>query len=186
MEVVKLTKEQVSTIYNERMIDDFPPDERKPLAMLFAQIDSGHYDCLGLEDDGHILGYAYFYRVDRIYLFDYLAIEKSVRDKGIGSIFLSKLSEYMTDAEAVIGEVEDFEKASNEKTKAEQLRRYNFYLKNGCHDTGVTVNMYGVDYRTLEAKVSSSHDSNYIRKIYSSIYKTMLPDKLYKDKVKIY
>lgn len=186
MEIIKLSKEQVSKIYKERMVNDFPPLERKPLPILHAHIDSGRYECLGLEDGGQILGYAYFYRVENIYLFDYLAIEESIRDKGIGSIFLGKLNEYLKDAESVIGEVEDFEKAINEVAKAEQLRRYNFYLKNGFHDTEVTVSLYGVNYRILEAKTNIIHDSDYIRKAYSKIYKTMLSKLLFATKVKIY
>ena len=186
MKIIKLTKEQVSTIYKERMVNDFPPLERKPLPILHAHIDSGRYECLGLENDGHILGYAYFYKVDNIYLFDYLAIEASVRDKGIGSIFLGKLNEYLADAESVIGEVEDYEKTTDETTKQTQLKRYNFYLKNGFHDTEVAVSLYGVSYRILEAQTNIIHDSDYIRKAYSKIYKTMLPKLLFATKVKIY
>ena len=84
MNVKILTKQQVEFIYKTSMMFDFPDDERKPLSMILEAMDKGVYECLGLMEEEEILGYAFFYKMDKDYLFDFLAMTRDNRNKGYG------------------------------------------------------------------------------------------------------
>lgn len=72
MKLSSLNKKQIETIYQERMKIDFPPNELKPLSMIYDAIERGIYECLGLMDGTDIVGYAYLIRKGDDYLIDYL------------------------------------------------------------------------------------------------------------------
>ena len=74
MKLSSLNKKQIETIYRERMKIDFPPNELKPLSMIYDAIERGIYECLGLMDGTDIVGYAYLIRKGDDYLIDYLAV----------------------------------------------------------------------------------------------------------------
>lgn len=50
-EIKELTKKQVENIYYARMKKDFPPDELRPLQMIYKVMDEGLYVCYGLIDE---------------------------------------------------------------------------------------------------------------------------------------
>jgi len=43
MRLVKLTDGQVEKVYQERMIEDFPPNELDPLAVIMKAVEQGRY-----------------------------------------------------------------------------------------------------------------------------------------------
>lgn len=195
MKIELLNKEQITTVYNTMMVNDFPPMELKPLRWILEGYDQGKYSCYALVDDGvdlnrdtvedSVLGYAIFVKMDRHYLFDYLAVSSGKRNGGLGSAFLQLLRERFADCDSVIGEVEDPECAESEEERELQTRRLNFYLRNGYVDTGVKVIMFGVDYIVLEMDFGKNHDSETIAELYQAHYREMLPEELFLQKVKI-
>ena len=187
MEIIRLSRQQIDDIYNERLKEDFPMKERRPLRMIHKALDKSEYECFGLGDQGEICGYAFFVKHNQDYLFDYLAIDKTRRDGGLGTIFLKLLKEELSDARSVVGEVEDPDTADTEDERAYRMKRLSFYLKNACRDTGVKADAFGVRYRIIEIILSEAdeHDEDMIREIYANHYRTMLPALVYKSMIKL-
>ena len=96
MQFKPLTQDEIRYVYEHFMMQDFPDDERKPLQMILDAIDDGRYCCYGLFQDDAIAAYALLAFVNgaygREYLLDYLAVRADLRDQGLGSLLLQKLT----------------------------------------------------------------------------------------------
>ena len=93
---------QVEALYQTRLKQDFARNELRPLTSLRRSWEQGAYDSYGLCDGDAILGYAFFVRLGRNRLLDYLAIEAEHRNEGLGSVFLQKLAPCLKDADCVV------------------------------------------------------------------------------------
>ena len=184
MNLKTLTKEQITELYNERMVIDFPPDELKPLVVIIDAIDKGIYEALGLYDGEQIVGYACLVKQSAGHLVDYLAIYPEKRNSGIGSILIKLLAEYMGDEPGTIVEVEDPAYAKSEDDRKLRTRRLNFYLRNGCCDTGVRVRCFGVEFIILILG-NKKMDKYSCWELYSSIYKAVLPKNMYGKNIEL-
>ena len=180
----KLNKTQVENIYNERMIIDFPKDELKPLDILYRAIDKGIYEPLGLFDDTGIIGYTFLVKHDRDYLVDYLAVYPQQRNLGSGGIMVRMLSDYLKDAENLIAEIENPEYAENEDDKILQTRRFDFYKRNGCSDTGLRVRCFGVPFMILRWGKKYTDNVDALWRMYQSFYRIMLPKDMFEKNIK--
>lgn len=180
MELIRLNREQIKTIYYERMVLDFPSNELKPLKMIFESLDEDFYDCFGLLEQD-IIGYVYVKRQGKDYLIDYLAVFKEYRNKGIGGKMIGLLKDYLQDANSIIGEVENPEYAINNTDKEIQNRRLQFYLRNGFRDTNVNVLCFGVQYKLIEIK--TIHNPKEIRNLYRMHYQSMLPKGMFEKNI---
>lgn len=192
MEIKAITDHgQISDIYHNRMKYDFPRDELKPLQSILHAVKNNCYECYGLfgDRDQELLGYAFFVRKKEDsgnhYLLDYYAVDRKHRNEGIGSFFIQQFPEMITDAESLIIEVEDPDKASDDADRKIRNRRLGFYLRNHCILTEIRTRLFGVDYRVLIWQDGRQHDEDEIRKAYTDIYKIMVPELLYRKFVKI-
>lgn len=180
----QLNIEEMKYVYDTYMTEHFPDDELKPFQLIKSVYDQGCYDALGIIYNNKIIGYAYFVKIDNKYLFDYFGITDQYRNLGIGSYMLYKIRTFYKDAECIIGEVEDYNLADPEQ-RTIQERRYNFYLRNGCVDTGLKVLLFDVDYIIIILSSNREIPTDNIKNMYLNIYKHVLPDKLFSKKVKI-
>ena len=180
-----LNKAQVENVYNERMVIDFPKDELKPLDILYRAMDNGIYEPLGLFDATGIIGYTFLVKHDRDYLVDYLAVYPQQRNLGSGGIMVRMLSDYLKDAENLIAEIENPEYAENEADRILQTRRFGFYTRNGCSDTGLRVRCFGVPFMILRWGKKENEDLNALWDLYQSFYRIMLPKDLFKKSIKL-
>ena len=73
------------------MKHDFTPNELKPLSVILRAWNRNAYECYALREEEEVLGYAFFVREGSNCLFDYFAIEKHHRNRGLGSFFLNYL-----------------------------------------------------------------------------------------------
>jgi len=176
---------QIAEIYKTRMKQDFARNELKPLAAIQHPWERQAYDVYFLTCGEATLGYAGFVRKGNDLLFDYLAVSEGHRDQGLGSIFLKQLAECLTGADCVVGEVEDPDAAENEADRNLRERRLKFYLRNGYRKTEVKSKVFGVDYRILEVPVGVDHSTEEIRKIYSDLYRSILPSAFYRTQFKV-
>lgn len=175
----------IEYLYKSRLKKDFTQDELKPLSSMRRSWQKDAYDCYGLFDKSELLGYAFFVRQRKSYLFDYLAVEEKRRNEGLGSIFLQQLAACLTDADCVIGEVEDPDKAKDESARILQERRLQFYLRNGYLKTELTSVVFGVNYRILEVPVGKPHTTDELRTIYTELYKSILPALFFKTQFRV-
>ena len=177
---------RIEMLYNSRMKKDFLPDELKPLDTIRQLWTKQVYDCFGLFDDGEILGYAFFLRSGRNYLFDYFAIAEDHRDEGLGSFFIRQLSGFAKEADCIVGEVEDPEKARDGETGRQRERRLQFYLRNGFRLTGLTARVFGVDFRILEIPTGVDHTDEELCKVYTELYRCSLPGQLFRAEFEVH
>jgi len=182
-----LNKEQIEKVYNECMKVDFPPNELKPLAMIYKAMDEGVYFCYGLMEKENILGYAYLMKLrdSEDYLIDYIATDCNRRNQGLGAVILKELQELLKNADSVIGEVENPEMADREEDRVLQQRRYGFYMRNGLMDTGVLATCFGVPFIILEQKCRKTHTKEEIISLYKAHYKALLPKEMYEKNIRI-
>ena len=189
MTICELTIEQIEILYNERMVHDFPRNERKPLSKIKSEIKKGGYEAYGLFYDDKVRGYAFFVKLregdNNNYLLDYFAIDKLHRSEGLGSIFFNMLTEHFKSCNSVLIEVENPEYAIYENDKIIQQKRFDFYIRNGCYNSGVKVRVFGVEYLILEMPLSDKHSQDEIKYIYSNLYKSFLPKLIYATNIKI-
>lgn len=175
--------EAIERIYNTRLREDFARNERKPLSAIRRALERDEYRCWGLFREDALLGYAFFVRYPdgdgTIYLFDYLAIDRSLRDTGLGTAFLSRLAECFTASDLVIGEVDDPDRADGEERVLRE-RRLRFYYGNGCVDTGVRSVVFGADYRILEMPTGPRRSREEIRAAYDRVYRHIFPSVIYR------
>ena len=169
----------VEQIYNTHMQKDFPVDEIKPLDMIRQLWNMDVYECYTLSDEDEMLGYAFFVRRERDYLLDYLAIAEEHRNEGLGTLFLRQLKDCIQEANWIVGEVEDPDRAKDEETRALRERRMQFYLRSGCLRTEITAKVFGVHFRILEVPTATEHTAEEIRTVYTGLYRSMLPAVLF-------
>ena len=172
------------------MTEDFPPAELKPWLAIEKRLLAQKYVCLGLFEGEALRGYAYFARMNdktgqAHYLFDYFAVLKPYRNLGWGSFFLRQMQENLPNAGRILIEVENPDCASDDAKRLIQEKRLRFYIKNGVTDTGVTAQVYGVEYRILAYSSGLSPRPEEVRSLYSAFYHSFFPPFLYKRKVLI-
>ena len=100
-------------------------------------------------------------------------------EEGLGSLLLRQLSENMKKADCVLCEVENPETAENEEVKEQRERRLHFYLRNGYRKTELTSVVFGVNYRILELSLIRDHTTDELRRIYTELYKSILPETVF-------
>lgn len=186
MTIKTLSLPEIRTVYAERMVEDFPKDELKPLSMIERAFERGEYACYGLEAGGELLAYACFVQVGSLALVDYLAVKRDRRDEGVGSRFIAALVDGLLQAyDCALLEVDDPDLAPDAAELETRNRRLRFYLKNGLVETGVRAKVFGVGFRLLALPVGTLPSPEDTRRAYSTLYRAVLPEKLYDEKVRI-
>lgn len=183
--IQELSLPVLEQVYKNSMKRDFPRNELRPLASLKKSWIRGEYTAYGFYEDVEMLGYATFIRLPSKnnrsnYLFDYLAIMPEHRDQGLGSCFLQLLATELTDADCILGEVEDPDKAAEAADRLERSRRLKFYVRNGYRVTDVTSLVFGVNYRLLEIPTVAEHSNEEVAAIYTAFYQNVLPDFIFR------
>lgn len=183
MKLQRLDENQITKLYQEHMVVDFPKDELKPLNMILKSVQEGFYDCFGLFENEKIVGYTFMVKQENSYLIDYIAIFPEHRNKGVGANLLTLIDDYLGDADRIIGEVEDPAYTDDEEQKTLQTRRLGFYLRNNCYDTGLRVECFGVKFIILEAGNKKCRDKDEVWDLYSLFYKKFLSEERFEKNI---
>ena len=162
LSIKRLTPDEIKSLYNSRMKDDFPPGELRPYDSLIRLLEQGRYITLAYKSDGsesggckpdEIMAYAFFiYQPEsRTVLLDYYAVSKARRGTGIGGEFISRFREIFApmDADHILLEVENPDMAENSEDLEVRNRRIHFYEKNGCRMSHVRSRLLSVDYSIM-------------------------------------
>lgn len=99
-------------------------------------------------------------------------------------MIMKLLSDYIGDAGSIIGEVEDPKSAKNEEERMLRIRRMEFYIRNGCYDTGVRVRCFGVEFIILGMGALDLSGQK-CWDMYSSFYKAVLPRDMYDENIEL-
>ena len=185
LEINKLNIAQVISVYNKSLRHDFPANERRPLPLIIKGMLFGTYECLGAFYKGRLIGYAFFLKHGNDYLWDYLAVFERYRCKGAGARIIKAVKEYYKTADSVIGEVENPELAGPDEDNDMMARRLNFYLRNGCIDTGVRAVTFGAHFIIIQISGRKMSDTE-VAKLYRTHYRVSLPKRIYDGNIKTY
>ena len=186
LKVRELQVDEIKSLYNERLTRDFPPDELKPLTMIMSALERNAYICYGALLGESILAYAFFVKCGNDALIDYYAVREDVRDAGIGSRFIQKLiSGLLQGMNCVLLEIEDPNWSQDVRERDIRVRRLSFYTRNGLIETGVKSNVWGVPFCILELPLGERHSAAQIRMVYGEIYRVLMSEKVYNERVRI-
>ena len=191
IQVLPLLWEEIRDVYRRELTRDFPRDEVKPLSSIEKALRRGEYRCYGAFGRDELLAYAFFVVLDGEkepkYLFDYLAVCRGRRNQGVGSQFLQSLmAGPLQGAACVLLEIDhpDFAKTAEERET--RLKRERFYLRNGLRDTGVTANVFHVEYKILDLPVAEKKSAAQVRALYSRLYAAIMSAWVYRHMVKVH
>lgn len=167
----RLSNKEVEEIYNTYLVKDFPASEVKSLRRILEGIADGKYFACGYEEDGELMGYAYFIQsvAGDTLLLDYLAVLSDKRSLGIGSKIMTAVQKMAEEnGKHLILEVENPDYENPGPARDYMVKRIGFYKKNNMRISNVTCHFYGNEYRILyggdfieDAKIQEETDKIY-------------------------
>ncbi len=148
-------------VYREHVKADFPPAERKPLAMIERQVRTGQYDTLGLFQGEELLAYAFLWRDKEGHcaLLDYLAVCRGGRGQGTGSAFLEQLKAHYGGFDGLLVEAEAEDPQAGAEDNALRRRRIDFYRRCGFRILDYRARLFGVTYSMLASGTLTAADA---------------------------
>lgn len=173
--------EQISFIYNNYMVFDFPSDELKPLSHILGMVEDGCCTFYALKEDKEVLSYFSICENGEGVLVDYLAVNPKFRGRGIGTKTLEFLKSIVFNKYIII-ECEEAEKAKDNLDKETRHRRIAFYERAGFKLSGVSANLFGVDYIVLSYPEAPDFK---VKELYKAIYLRMLGQSMFDRFMKI-
>lgn len=136
-EKVKLNSKDTKRIY----FDAFPPKERMPLPMMVAMSKLWNTQFLEFYDGNTLCGFIYLAINSKLVFVMFLAVDKSLRSKGYGSVILQEIRKKYPDKKIIIS-IEPCDEAALDIEL--RKRRKDFYMRNGYKETGYMMKLNGV------------------------------------------
>lgn len=167
-------------IYEWHLVNHFPPDEVKPFYILEKCYEEGNYFPYGYFEEGRLAAYAYICKCGSNLLLDYLAVLEEMRRLGKGSEILALLKEGLSEGETLFIEVEQPDPEEPE-IRAIQLKRIQFYIRNGAKGTGLVETGFGVPYRILT--LGEGKYGKKARKGMEELYRYILSEEMYEKNI---
>ena len=148
-------------VYRDHVKADFPPAERKPLAMIERQVRTGQYDTLGLFRGETLLAYAFLWRDKEGHcaLLDYLAVCRGGRGQGTGSAFMEQLKAHYGGFDGLLVEAEAEDPQAGAEDNALRRRRIDFYRRCGFRMLDYRARLFGVTYSMLASGTLTAADA---------------------------
>lgn len=136
----------------------FPKIERHPVMELFSASARGRAEFLNFTDGGKFIGLAYMIVRGSVAFLLYFAVDDSKRNKGYGSAILGTIRERYDGKDVVLLIESLHEKCDNMDIR---IRRKDFYLRNGFHDTGLIQSSCGgeANYDILNTREQFSREA---------------------------
>lgn len=160
--------EEVRQLYE----NSFPQLEKKPFSQMTELAKKGKMRILAILEEEKYVGLAICMEAGEIALLDYFAIRPDFQCFGYGGKAIRELLKRYTGKKFIFEiEIQD-EHAQNAE---DRKRRKAFYLRNGLKETGVFVNLYGVDFELITPDGSVTFEE----------YTKILTDVLGEETVKI-
>ena len=134
LQLIRLNTNSKDREYFEQINDEaFPISERMSFDEIFAFASATNTDVLGIYDDEKPVGFAVLLKNSECGYVYFLAIDSHTRSKGYGSATMKKMMAIYPELQLVL----DFEVIDETaENNAQRIRRKNFYLTNGFHETG--------------------------------------------------
>ena len=140
-----------SNAYNDERLrklyeSSFPPEEQIPYDRLIEMFSLFDIDFSTFYDGEKLVGMWVVNRTPKYNWGMYAAVPEELRGKGIGQKLLTlQLEKYLKDKKPFIGDVESPLEANAPNLEIRK-RRYNYYIRNGFKDTGVSYIFRGTSW----------------------------------------
>jgi ribosomal protein S18 acetylase RimI-like enzyme len=147
MELNLLTKAELTALYRDHLLSDFPKSELKPLKGMLNLMDHGVYDPLLVTDNGQPVGYALLWLPHdrRGALLEYFGVLRGLRNNGLGARILDLLTERYGQ---LFGEAEAPTSADPAENDLRR-RRIGFYERCGFRVLDYECALFGVHFNCL-------------------------------------
>lgn len=134
LELIRLHPACKDITYFEQINEEaFPLWERMSMDEIFSFASDTDTDVLGIYDMDTPVGFALLLKNAECGYLYFIAIAKNMRSKGYGGSAIKKILESYPKLQIIL----DFEEIDpNAENYAQRIRRKNFYLRNGFHETG--------------------------------------------------
>ncbi len=166
MELKTLNERELSALYREEMVYDFPKSELKPLGAMLRLLEMGQYDPLVVTENGERVGYAMMWlpKSRQGALLEYLGVLRGKRSAGLGAQILPLLTQRYGQ---LFGEAE----APTSEDEAEnhlRRRRIGFYERNGFRVLDYECALFGVHFKCLYRGPQT--DDRAVEQLHRSVY----------------
>lgn len=166
MELKTLNERELSALYREEMVYDFPKSELKPLGAMLRLLEMGQYDPLVVTENGERVGYAMMWlpKSRQGALLEYLGVLRGKRSAGLGARILPLLAQRYGQ---LFGEAE----APTSQDEAEnhlRRRRIGFYERNGFRVLDYQCALFGVHFKCLYRGPQT--DDRAVEQLHRSVY----------------
>ena len=166
MELKTLNERELSALYREEMVYDFPKSELKPLGAMLRLLEMGQYDPLVVTENGERVGYAMMWlpKSRQGALLEYLGVLRGKRSAGLGARILPLLAQRYGQ---LFGEAE----APTSEDEAEnhlRRRRIGFYERNGFRVLDYECALFGVHFKCLYRGPQT--DDRAVEQLHRSVY----------------
>lgn len=166
MELKTLNERELSALYREEMVYDFPKSELKPLGAMLRLLEMGQYDPLVVTENGERVGYAMMWlpKSRQGALLEYLGVLRGKRSAGLGARILPLLAQRYGQ---LFGEAE----APTSQDEAEnhlRRRRIGFYERNGFRVLDYECALFGVHFKCLYR--GHQTDDRAVEQLHRSVY----------------
>lgn len=166
MKLKTLNERELSALYREEMVYDFPKSELKPLGAMLRLLEMGQYDPLVVSENGERVGYAMMWlpKSRQGALLEYLGVLRGKRSAGLGARILPLLAQRYGQ---LFGEAE----APTSQDEAEnhlRRRRIGFYERNGFRVLDYECALFGVHFKCLYRGPQT--DDRAVEQLHRSVY----------------
>lgn len=167
--IKNIESERLEELYKIHMVEDFPDNELYSLKQFLKHKDKRKVYSY-IEDEVE-KAYIVTSESDRVILVLYFAVYEEYRGTGIGTRFLKEYQETIGNNKIIVLEIENPEKAKDEKEYAKRIRRKNFYEKLGFTVDDRVEEYYFYEYYLLltnNKTMPIKEIRNELKKIYSA------------------
>ena len=150
IEIERLNEEELTKLYHDRIIYDFPEAEVKSLSLMKKLMKENNYIVLLFKINHLPVAYTILASLKNssLVLLDYFAVYPSYRGHGVGGKILSCMKKELQEYDGVLLEVEN-PFLSDIETRFLKERRIAFYLRSGVIHTHFRTSTQNVPYQIL-------------------------------------
>ncbi|MDD6213551.1 MAG: GNAT family N-acetyltransferase [Clostridiales bacterium] len=181
----KINEEQLVDLYEIHLNRDFPDNERKPLAMLLDQMRKGNYHVWGFYRKAEMVAYALFQQRpgSNCILLDYYAVLPQYRAGGVGSQCFQHFHFLMKDYDMILIETENPMQAETEEERIIQIRRQNFYKRNGAVLFPLYVTVCGAPFQLMAVSCRERPGKQVCQTEMDLLYRSLFSKERYEKQV---
>lgn len=178
-----LTQQERKQAYETVFRASFPRAELRPLGAIERLVRTGEYFFCGMEHEGALRAFFTFWKRGDYVLLDYLCVERSCRNAGLGAKLFSAVLDAMPPEAICFGEAEAPVTGSAARDKLIR-RRLAFYARLGARTMPYDAAVFGVHYKTLVWSARAV-DPETLAAQHREFYRLSLPETVYDTAVQI-